>query len=170
MTGPTEPILWEFRRAVAPLFVPLDFGIYRTVAFLENLPWTAVGLGVLLGASVFFAGKLLLPTPDEGLLVAAAFAIVALLMGVELLNRRDILTPTHFIRQRGIFGGRQVRIPLESILRIEYHYPRWGEPWNVGDVFIKAEDIDLQLTAVCDAAQGAQAILDAKGRRDVGAA
>jgi hypothetical protein len=170
MAGQTEPILWEFRRAIAPLFVPLDLGIYRTGAMLENLPWRAVGVGVVVGTALFFGGKLLLPNPDAGLLVSGAFAVLALLMGVELINRRDVLTRTHLIQQRGILGRKQLRISLESIVRVEYHYPRWGEPWNVGDVFIKTEGRDLRLTAVCDAALGAQAILDAKGRRQVGAA
>ena len=154
--------LWEFRRSAAPLFVPLDFGGYRTGALLAAIPWRGVGWGVLAAAGLVLFKRVFLPGADEGLVLSVAFAVVVLLGGVEAINRRDVLTPTCLVRQYGLFGTLRVEFPLRTILRVEFSHPRWGKSWGVGDIYIYTDTGSTVITGVSDAALGAQRILDAK--------
>jgi len=142
----------------------MGLGGYRTFALLANIPWRALVLGVPSAVLLYWIGRAILPEADDGLLTFGCFLLVVVLGGIQALSQRDVLTPTHLIQRRGLVGEREVRTPLESITRVEYHYPRWGSSWNVGDISIATDTGGLDLIGVVNPAEGAQAILDAKAQ------
>jgi len=85
-------------------------------------------------------------------------------MGLEVMHRRDVVTESALVRQRGILGHVRTRVPLAEISRVEYSFPRWGRFWGVGDVVVFKSDGRLLLRGIRRPAVIAQLILDAKAR------
>ena len=141
MASPTEPILWEFRRI-----------------------WRAAGIGVAIGVTFYCLARFFLARTGEPLLGVGGLALAAILVGIQLLTRRDVLTPSHIVQQRGLLGRRHVKTPLQAIIHVDFYYPAWHRAWSIGHIQVMTDGGEIRLAAVVNAGAGAQRILAAKAR------
>ncbi len=164
MTKPVqERELFTIRRSLVAGLAPLDIsGLYSGDVQFALVPWRGIALGVAL----LLVGVVVLPraTSDEAVLYSVCFLLLAIPIGLEALNRRDFVTESAFVRQRGILGRVRWSLALVDIDRVEYLFPRWGRHWNVGDVIIHRLEGRTILRGIKSPAAVAQLILDAKGR------
>jgi membrane protein YdbS with pleckstrin-like domain len=126
------------------------------------IPWRGCGVGVvslMVGAWVF-------PRfiTNEVVLFSLWFLLLVVPIALEAVNRRDLVTETAVVRQRGILGRIRHSIPLAEIERVEYSFPRWGRRWDVGDVIIRTMRGRTVFLGIKRPAATAQSILGAKAR------
>jgi hypothetical protein len=155
--------LFTIRPSFLGGLAPLDIsGLYTWDVQSALVPWRGIALGVAL----LLVGTVLLPrvTANPAVLFSLWFMLLAIPTGLEVLNRRDVITDVALVRQRGILGRIRHSMALAEIERVEYSFPRWGRYWNVGDVVIHRLEGRTILRGIRNPAAVAQLILDAKAR------
>ncbi|MCG6964152.1 MAG: PH domain-containing protein [Acidobacteria bacterium] len=162
-TDSPERELFELRPSLLAALVPVDLaGLYSWDVQFALVPWR----GLVLGLALLVVGVITLPnvTGRSEILFPALLVLLAAPMGLEVMHRRDVVTESALVRQRGILGHVRTRVPLAEISRVEYSFPRWGRFWDVGDVVILKSDGRVLLRGIRRPAVIAQLILDAKAR------
>ena len=125
----------------------LDFsGGYKTVTSLVGTPWAGLGIGAILAALVV-AGTVIFSFETPFLAVAVGFVFLLPCIS-QLAIAADFVTDTAIIRRRGVFVPRYVITPLATIIRVEFQYPRFGQFFGVGDLFVQASDTTLEFLSI----------------------
>ena len=139
MGRPAEAVVWEFRNI-----------------------WRAAGMGVAGGVALYCLARLLVAKQGESLLGVGGLALAAILVGVQLFTWRNVLTPSHVVRRRGLLGRRHIATPLQAIQRVYFSYLPWNEAWRVGEIEIVTEDDVIRMFSIVNAESGVQRILTVK--------
>ncbi|MRR12001.1 PH domain-containing protein [bacterium] len=131
------------RSALGP-FGLLDLsGGYKTVTSIVSMPWTGLCIGVLLAVLSFAV----LPSNLPYLAFAVGLVLIAPCF-TQMLIAADFVTDTAIVCRRGVFIPRYTVTPLPTIIRVEYQYPRFGEAFGVGDLFIQASGATLEFLSI----------------------
>jgi len=158
-----ERELFELRPSLLSALVPVDLtGLYSLDVQFALVPWR----GLVLGLVLLVAGMVVFPkvTSRAEILIPALLVLLAAPMGLEVVHRRDVVTESAIVRQRGVLGRVRSRVHLAEISRVEYSFPRWGRFWDVGDIVIFKSDGRVLFRGIRRPAAIAQLILDAKAR------
>jgi hypothetical protein len=123
--------------------------------------WRAAGTAVAFGGTAYCLVRLFFAETAVSMLGSGGLALLAFLAGIQLLNRRVVLTSSHLVRRRGLFGRRFVETPLQEITCVYSSYPEWSKAWNVGNIHVSVDGAQFQLSAVVDADGGTQEIRNA---------
>ena len=121
-------------------------GGYKTVTSLVTTPWAGLGVGAVL-AVLLVTGTVIFSF--ETPLLPVAVGLVFLFPCItQVAIAADFVTETATIQRRGVFLPRYVITPLTTIIRVEYQYPRFGQFFGVGDLFVQASGTTLEFLSI----------------------
>jgi hypothetical protein len=108
----------ELFRLEPSLMAIFDQSTLRNASVQIHLtPWRGAALGLALS---LIAVAVLLPlTTNLAVLLPCLLALAAIPIALEVPYRRDFLTETAVVRQRGFFGTSRTVFPLAEIERVE---------------------------------------------------